>query len=52
MSETSWVAASGHAGEAELTAWEVPLEMEKFDLKAGEQELGAVTMMVDLATAL
>ena len=36
---------------AEHVVWETPLEMEKFDCRAGEMDQGAITLVLDLVQA-
>ena len=40
-----------HVDGAESAAWEALLEMESYDLKAGQEDKGAVSLVVDMAIA-
>ena len=44
-----WDATDGRNGRAQRTVWEILLEMERFKSQAGEEELGAVALVLDLA---
>ena len=41
----------GRNGGAQQTVWEILMEMERFKYRAGEEDLGAVALVLDLATA-
>ena len=45
-----WDSTRGRNG-AQQTVWEIVLEMERFKYRAGEEELGAVSLVLDLAKA-
>ena len=45
-----WDVADGRNGGAQQTVWEIMTEMERFKYR-GEEELGAVAFMLDLAKA-
>ena len=47
-----WDAADGRNGGAQQTAWEILLEMERFNGKAKEEDQGALALVLDLAKAL
>ena len=47
----TWCAIEGSSGEAETTAWEARLEMEKYSCRVEEMDKKAVTLVVDLANA-
>ena len=44
-------AADGRAGGAQRTGWEILMEMERVKCRAGEQDVGAVALVLDLAKA-
>ena len=44
-------ASDGRHGGAQRTVWEILLEMERFKYRAGEDDLGAVALVLDLAKA-
>ena len=46
-----WDATDGRNGGAQRTAWEVLMEMERFKYRAGEEDLGTVALVLDLAKA-
>ena len=46
-----WDATDGRNGGAQQTLWEILLEMERFKYRAGEEELRAVALVLDLAKA-
>ena len=46
-----WDATEGSNGGAERTAWEASLEMAKYNYNVVNMDLGAVTLVVDLAKA-
>ena len=46
-----WDGLEANIGEAERTAWEPLLEMEKYEIKANELDEVAVTIVVDFAKA-
>ena len=41
-------ATDGRNGGAQRTVWEILLEMERFQFRAGEADLGAVALVMDL----
>ena len=46
-----WDATDGRNGGAQQTVWEILIEMERFKDRAGEEGLGAVAFVLDLAKA-
>ena len=46
-----WNAIDGRNGGAQRTVWEILMEMESFKYRAGEEDLGAVALVLDLAKA-
>ena len=46
-----WDATDGRNGGAQRTVWEILLEVERFKCSAGEEDLGAVALVLDLAKA-
>ena len=46
-----WEATDGRNGGAQRTVWEILLEMERFKYRAGEEESGAVALVLNLAKA-
>ena len=48
----TWDSCSKQIGGTEIAAWEALLEFEKFDLQAGENEQGGVSLIVDIANSL
>ena len=46
-----WDATHGRNGGAQCTVWEILLEMERFKYRAGQEDLGAVALVLDLAKA-
>ena len=46
-----WSATDGRNGGARRTAWEVLMEMERFKYRAGEEDQGAVALVLVLAKA-
>ena len=46
-----WDATDGRNGGAQRTAWEVLMEMERFDGRAKTEDQGAVALVLDLAKA-
>ena len=44
-----WDATAGRNGGAERIVWETWLEMERFDNRAGEQDQGAITLVLDIS---
>ena len=44
-----WDATDGRNGGAQRTVWENVMEMERLKYRAGEEELGAVALVLDLA---
>ena len=44
-----WDATDGRNGGAQQTVWEILLEMERIKYRAGEEDLGAVALVLDLA---
>ena len=47
-----WDAATyGRNGGAQRTVWEILMEMERFKYRAGEGDVGAVALVLDLAKA-
>ena len=47
-----WDATEGRNGGAQRTVWEVLMEMERFKYRAGEDDVGAVALVLDLAKAV
>ena len=47
-----WDALDGRNGGAQQTVWEILLEMERFKYRAGDEDLGAVALVLDLTKAL
>ena len=47
-----WDATDGRNGGAQRTVWETLMEMERFNGKAKEEDIGAVAFVLDLANAL
>ena len=43
--------AYGRNGGAQCAVWEILMEMERFKYQAGEEDLGAVALVLDLAKA-
>ena len=46
-----WDATDGRNGGAQQTVWEILMEMERFKYRAGEEDLGAVTLVLDVVKA-
>ena len=46
-----WDAVDGRNGGVQQTVWKMLLEMVKFKYRAGEEDLGAVALVLDLAKA-
>ena len=46
-----WDATHGQNGAAQRTIWENLMEMERFKYRAGEEDVGAVAVVLDLAKA-
>ena len=46
-----WDAIDGRNGGGQQRVWEILLEMQRFKYRAGEGDLGAVTLVLDLAKA-
>ena len=46
-----WDATDGRNGGCQRTVLEILMEMERFKYRAGEEDLGAVALVVDLAKA-
>ena len=48
---TEWDAVNGRNGGAQRTVCEILMEMERFKYRTGEEDLGAVALVLDLAKA-
>ena len=46
-----WDATDGRNGGAQQTVWEILMEIKRFNCRAGEEDLGAVALVLDLAKA-
>ena len=46
-----WGATCCQNGGAQRTVWEILIEMERFRYRAGDEDLGAVALVLDLAKA-
>ena len=46
-----WDATDGRNGGAQRTVWEVLMDMETYEKRAGKQDQGAVALILDLAKA-
>ena len=46
-----WDATDGRNGGAQQTVWEILMEMERFTYRAGEEDWGAVALVLDVAKA-
>ena len=44
-------ATDGRSGGAQQTVWEILMEIKRFNCRAGEEDLGAVALVLDLAKA-
>ena len=46
-----WDATDGRNGGAQQTVWRMLMEMERFNYRSGEEDLGAVALLLELAKA-